>query len=226
MTKSLKKDFPQTADRLAYHFAFGGDENLYTVSFKGTLKESEIRRMLAAVRPHLYRDCETVINSYLDCHRLLYSDFMSKTTVLSHRGVMAFAKTLLHTGSCTSIERWTEHADLYYVVLDHQKWIQNGCCEGCCCAIAKTPARRSLGSAYHMIGQTFQYQPLSCMEQAYFAIRSGKGSRQLSNIETQTGDPVLPTFGSADLISLLLNIQTIRTASQAAEAALNHCWLP
>ena len=56
MTKSLKKDFPQTADRLAYHFAFGGDETLYTVSFKGTLKESEIRRMLAAVRPHLYRD--------------------------------------------------------------------------------------------------------------------------------------------------------------------------
>lgn len=45
----------QTAAR-TYHFYFGTDEDLYTFSFKGSIPETEIHRMLEAMRNALYAE--------------------------------------------------------------------------------------------------------------------------------------------------------------------------
>lgn len=219
MTETLKKNIRHEAAFLSYQFRFGSDEKLYTVSFKGIIPEPEICRMLESARMYLYRDCAEAIHSYLDRHSLPYSDFISGSAVLKHSGVMASAGMLLHTASCQDLDKWTGNADICYALMDHQKWIYSGC-EGCCYAVMKTHARYSNDHRYHIIGQTFQYHEPGCTEQAYFAIRTGTGTSCLYNIETNTEYSVLPSFGSVDMINLLLNIRHIHSAGQAEQTAL------
>lgn len=46
----MKKNIGHKAPMLAYQFAFGSDERLYTVAFKGILTEPETRQMFGILR--------------------------------------------------------------------------------------------------------------------------------------------------------------------------------
>ena len=101
--------------------------------------------------------------------------------------------------------------------MDYQKWIGCGW-DGCCYAVMKTPRRGKDG--YRIVGQSFQYRENSGTEQAYFAIRASKRIGRLYNIDSVAGDPVLPAFGSLDLINLMVHLPEICTARQAAAAVM------
>ena len=101
--------------------------------------------------------------------------------------------------------------------MDYQKWIGCGW-DGCCYAVMKT-LRRGRGG-YRIVGQVFQYRENSGKEQAYFAIRASGRNEFLYNIDSVAGDPVLPTFGSLDLINLIVHLPEICTARQAAAAVM------
>lgn len=84
------KTHGQTTTR-TYRFCFGTDEYLHTFSFKGPISETEIHRMLEAMRNALYAECSGAAQSYLDSHRLSYENFNSGRTLLEHDAVMAAA---------------------------------------------------------------------------------------------------------------------------------------
>lgn len=207
------------AAMLNYLFNFGSDGDLYTVSFKGAFSEIDICRTLEAVHPHLLKTAWKAMYSYLRCNSFPFSDFKFETSVLSHENIMACAWKLLHAGSSKELDQWIGNADFYYGIMDCQKW-SGCCCDGCCYAVRKVMPGHGEKSGYRIIGQTFQYQG-DGTEQTYFSIREQQADGSLYDIETVAGNPVIPTFGSLDMINLLLNISKIQNSRQAAAAVLN-----
>lgn len=216
--KKRTLDTKQGTPMLAYQFAFGSDDRLYTIAFKGMLSELEIRKMLGILRKHVYWDIGEVICSFLDSRCFSYRGFSSSASVLEHSSAMASAEWLLHAESSRDLYGLDGNADVFYAVMDHQKQ-DRSCCEGCCYAVMKTAGKRWKVDAYYIIGQTFQ-QKAGCTEKSYFSIRTGDGHGRLYDIESTVGEPALPTFGSVDMIGILMDIKEIRTVSQAVEAAL------
>ncbi|HBI62264.1 MAG TPA: hypothetical protein DDY31_13805 [Lachnospiraceae bacterium] len=214
----MKKNIGHKAPMLAYQFAFGSDERLYTVAFKGILTEPETRQMFGILRKHVYREFGEVIYSFLESRGFPYTDFSSNASVLEHSSAMASAEVLLHAKSSRGLYGLDGNADIFYAVMDHQKQGRS-CCEGCCYAVMKTAGKRGKVDACYIIGQTFQ-QKAGCTENSYFSIRTGDGHGQLYDIESTVGEPTLPTFGSVDMVGILMDIKEIRTVSQAVEAAL------
>lgn len=216
----MKKNIGHEAPMLAYQFAFGSDDRLYKISWKGMLPEPEIRKMLGILRKHVYRDIGEVIYSFLESRGFSYRGFSSSASILEHSSAMASAEGLLHAESSRHLYGLDGDADIFYAVMDHQKKVSSNYCEGCSYAVMKTAGRQGKTDACHIIGQTFGYEESGCTEQSYFAIRTGDGHGRLYDIESTAGEPALPAFGSVDMIGILMDIKEIRTASQAVEAAL------
>lgn len=208
----------QTAAR-TYRFCFGTDEYLYTFSFKGSLPEPEIHRMLEAMRNALYAECSVAAQSYLDSHRLSYENFNSVRTLLEHDAVMAAAGRLLHDASPKELYEQAGDADEFYAVIDHQQQTDECCCEGCCLALSVTPSGQDTSHECHIIGQVFQCGECDDKQNSYFAIRQGRPGDCLHTLANADGYPVIATSGCVDVVALLININSITTLEQASELA-------
>lgn len=208
----------QTAAR-TYRFCFGTDEDLYTFSFKGSIPETEIHRMLEAMRNALYAECSGAAQSYLDSHRLGYENFNSGRTLLGHNAVMAAASRLLHDASPKELYELARDADEFYAVIDHQKQADECCCKGCCLALSVTSSGQNASHECHIIGQVFQCDESGDHQHSYFSIRQGRPGDCLHTLADEDGYPVIATSGCVDAVALLLNIDSITTPEQAASLA-------
>ena len=132
-----EKNF-KPAQTQTYRFEFGSDGEIRTVSFKGRLPEEEADKVLEAAGRRAYKDAGAAIRSYLERQGLEYSGFESREAVLKHGEIMEWADALLHSGACRAIGARAGNADRYYAVMDHQEWIREGCCEGCCYAVKRS----------------------------------------------------------------------------------------
>lgn len=202
-----------------YRFCFGTDEYLHTFSFKGPISETEIHRMLEAMRNALYAECSGAAQSYLDSHRLSYENFNSGRTLLEHDAVMAAAGRLLHDASPKELYEQTGDAGEFYAVIDHQKQTDECCCEGCCLALSGTSSGQNASHEYHVIGQTFRCDGFGNNLHSYIAIRKSQDKSFLHTLDAKDGYPVIATYGCVDMMALLLNINSITTLEQAARLA-------
>lgn len=180
---------------LAYQFAFGRDDRLYTIAFKGMLSELEIRKMLEILQKYLYQNFGEAIHFFLDKHKFPYMDFASSASVLEHSSAMASADGLLHVAYGKDAYGPDGNADIFYAVMDHQKQISSNYCEGCYYAVMRAAGRQGEKDTCHIVVQTFGYEESGCTEQACFVNRTGDGNGQIYDIESLSGEPVLPTFG-------------------------------
>ena len=126
---------------------------------------------------------------------------------------MKLAELFLHSETCINLDNYTSNADIYYAIIDHQQSDNKGNCEGCYIVVQKTPVLSKCQHKYSIIGQTFSCNETNSDEYGYFAIR-------VNNITMSSGEPVLPSFGCIDLVSLLLNIDSMQTAEQVVKIAL------
>lgn len=212
------KTHGQTTTR-TYRFCFGTDEYLYTFSFKGSLPEPEIHRMLEAAHSALYAECSKAFQSYLDSRHLGYTDFCSCRTLLEHNALMAAASRLLHDASPKKLYEQAGDADEFYAVIDHQKQTDGNCCEGCCLALSVTSSGENASHECHIIGQVFQCDESGDHQHSYFSIRQGRPGDCLHTLADEDGYPVIATSGCVDVVALLLNINSITTLEQASELA-------
>lgn len=205
---------------LSYRFEIMEDNNIYSVSFNGKLTDEETRKMLESIQNCLYEKIPDAIQMYLYQNNLAYSGFVSTKKPLEHSKVMELAGSLLYPGSNSSLDSYFRNADTCYVIADHQKWISENCCRGCYFAVKIAhPIDKGLYQ-YHIIGQTFNYDETTGDESGYFAIRTNRDDGYLDNIVISDSEPVLPSFGCIDLVSLLLNIDSMQTAEQVIEIAV------
>lgn len=205
---------------LSYKFKILDDENIYSISFDGKLTEEEIKEMLSAIRNCLYENTADAIQKHLKQNNLIYSDFVSTKKPLKHTMVMEFADLLLDSETCSSLDRHIGDTDIFYAIADHQKWISEDCCHGCCYTVKRIHSKINGLYQYHIIGQTFNYDEATGDEAGYFAIRRNRDSGFLDNIALSSDEPVLPVFGCIDLITLLSSIDNIQTAQQVIEIAV------
>lgn len=208
----------QTAAR-TYRFDFGTDEYLYTFSFKGSIPETDIHRMLEAAHSALYAECGKAVQSYLDSRHLGYTDFCSYRTLLKHDTLMAAASRLLHDASPKELYVQAGDAGEFYAVIDHQQQTDECCCEGCCLALSVTPSGQDTSHECHIIGQVFQCGECDDKQNSYFAIRQGWPGDCLHTLADADGYPVIATSGCVDVVALLLSIDSITTPEQAARLA-------
>lgn len=205
---------------LSYKFEVMGDDNIYSVSFNGKLTDEETRKMLEPIKNCLYEKIPDAIQMYLEQNNLAYSGFVSTKKPLEHSKVMELADSLLYSGSNSSLDSYFRNADTCYVIVDHQKWISENCCQGCYFAVKIAyPIDKGLYQ-YHIIGQTFNYDETTGDESGYFAIRTNRDDGYLDNIALSSGEPVLPSFGCIDLPTLLLDINNIQRTEQVIEIAV------
>lgn len=221
MNKQMTNQKYRDAEIRTYRIAFGGDGSVFSVSFKAAMHQPEINGLLAAARSSLYENIPEAIRRFLDSSCLKYSDFVSGAASMEHEKIMTFADILLHSSSCNSLDKLAGGADAYYGIMDHQCKTGKNCCEGCYYAVSRTVSEKNNTAEYHVIGQTFQYNTSSGMENSYFAIRRNDGSNpmHMHTLEETAGCPVLSLFGCVDVAGLLVNLHAITTKEQAAEIA-------
>lgn len=219
MNEQITKQKHQKADLQTYRIAFGGDDYLYTVSFKAAISQPEINRLLNTARSRLYEKLPETIRQCLDSYCLDYSDFVSSAACLEHGRVMASAASLLHDSSCDCLDRLAGRTDVYYGIMDHQWQTGANCFEGCYFAVSKSISRQNGMADCHVVGQAFRYDTSSGSENSFFAIRRMKGRHPMYTLEKSSGCPVLSLFGCTDVAGLLVNIHSITTKEQAAKIA-------
>ena len=226
ITGTQREDAPKSIiqkDRdkfLSYRFEVMGDDNIYSVSFNGKLTENEAKKLLAALRNCLYENMADCIQTYLEQHNLAYSGFISSKIPSEHNKVMELAELLLHSDRCSGFESYFGNADTYYLIMDHQKWDAENCCHGCYFAVKKTLTESESSCKYNIIGQTFRCNETTDDENCYFAIRENRNNGSLYNIVVSDSEPVLPSFGCVDIMSVLLSIDNIQTAEQVKKIAI------
>lgn len=219
MNKQKTKQKYQKTGIQTYRIAFGGDDCLYSVSFKAAMKRMELNRLLTAARSSRYENIPKTILRCLDSSRLEYSDFLSGTARLNHETVMSFADCLVHGSSCGILGRLAKGADVYCGIMDHQCQIDGNCFEGCYYAVSRTVSRQNNTAQCHVICQTFQCDLYSGRETSFFAIKRNRGSHCMYTLEEASGYPVLSPFGCVDMAGLLADIPSITTKEQAARIA-------
>ncbi len=135
---------------------------------------------------------------------------------------MEWADALLHSGACRAIGARAGNADRYYAVMDHQEWIREGCCEGCCYAVKRSVLHSPLKawSRHHVIGQTFLLDESEDKGRGFFAVRRKDGLLPFRCLCLSNGIPVLPAFGCLDMVGLLRNIESIHTVEQEKNTAI------
>lgn len=201
-----------------YCFRLISDNEQFQTTFRGNISMDDVRNILNALQNHLYADSGKIIGGYLMQHPLEYSNLHFEASKADHQEIMACADILLHSGSVHPIDMVIGGADNYYVIIDHQVFFDGNTCEGCCFAVKKTTSECNGQSICSIIGQSFTSNVSDTDPLGFFAIRSSKGSSQFHNI-LRVPQPVILTFGCIDLIGLLLDIEHIRTAQQAFQAA-------
>lgn len=205
---------------LSYRFEVMDDDNIYSVSFDGGLSENESKELLAALRTCLYENMANYIQTYLEQHNIAYSNFISSKMPLEHNKVMELAELLLHSDRCSAFDSYFENADIYYLIVDHQKWVAENCCQGCYFAVKKTLAESESSCKCNIIGQTFNYNEINGDENGHFTIRESRDNEALYNIAVSANEPVLPAFGCVDMLGILLNIDSIQTVEQIEKIAV------
>ena len=205
---------------LSYRFEIMEDDNIYSVSFNGKLTDEETRKMLEPIQNCLYEKIPDAIQMYLEQNNLEYSNFISSKMPLNHSKAMELAELLLNSDNCSSFNSYFENADTYYLIVDHQKWVAENCCQGCYFAVKKTFTEAESSCKYNIIGQTFKYNETTGDENCYFAIRENRNNVSLYNIVVSDSGPVLLSFGCVDIMSVLLSIDNIQTAEQMIEIAV------
>ena len=226
ITSTQKENTPESTMQqgrdcfLSYRFEIMEDDNIYSVSFNGKLTDEETRKMLEPIQNCLYEKIPDAIQTYLEQNNLAYSGFVSTKKPLEHSKVMELAGLLLHSDDCSDFDRYFGNADTYYLIVDHQKWVAENCCQGCYFAVKKTLTESESSCKYNIIGQTFRYNETTDDENCYFAIRENRNNGSLYNIALSSGEPVLPSFGCIDLPTLLLDIDNIQRTEQVIEFAV------
>lgn len=219
MNKQMTKQKHQKTEIQTYRIAFGGDDYLYTVSFRAAMNQTEINRLLDITRGRLYEQLSETVRQCLDLSCLEYSDFVSGAERLEHGKVMESAASLLHDRSCLCLDRLAGGADVFYGIMDHQRQIGRNCFEGCYFAVSRTVSRKNSRAECHVIGQEFRYDTSSGREHSFFAIRKIEGGQPIYTLEEAFGCPVLSLFGCVDVAGLLVDIQSIKTKEHAARLA-------
>ena len=212
---------PQDRDSfLSYRFEIIDDENIYSISFNGKLTGRETKKMLETVQRYLYRKMADGIQLYLDQHGLPYSSFVSSRKPLNHTTTIEFARLLLHSDTSGGVDNYFGNADICYALADYQERISENHYKGCYYVLKRTYSRNNGLYQYSIIAQTFHSDEASGDEHGYFAIRESRDGRHLHNLVKSEGEPVLPTFGSINLMGLLTDIDNIQTAGQAEKIAV------
>ena len=214
MSDSIFKAEPQT-----YRFEFGCDEKIYSTQFIGELPLGADTGILREVRKHLLEDSSKVIWSFLEHNHIGFSHFTSGIKALEQDKVMEQADFLLHSHSCAPIDKYLSSPAFYYATMDCQEQFTGTHCKGCYYVMKKVASARDRIPHYRIIGQTFEDD--RDISQGYFAIRENRDSLFLFDIANSSGEPVLPSFGCADTLNLLMNINHIETIGQAIESALH-----
>lgn len=205
---------------LSYRFEIMDDGNIYSISFDAGLTQEETKKMLESVQNCLYEKTAGYIQKYLEQSNITYTGFVASRKPLSHSRAMKLAELFLHSETCSSLDTNTSNADIYYAIIDHQQYDSKGNCEGCYIVAQKTPVLSKCQYKYNIIGQIFSCNETNSDEYGYFAIRVNKDNGLVNNITMSSGEPVLPSFGCIDLVSLLLNIDSMQTAEQVVKIAL------
>lgn len=224
ITSTQLEDLPESIMQqdkvLSYKFEIVDDENLYSISFDSKLTQEKTKEMMEAVQNCLYEKIADGIQMYLKQNNIEYSGFVFSKKPLEHNKIMELSECLLHAGTCGNFDNCFGNADIFYAIADYQKWVSEDCCHGCCYVAKRIHSKINGLYQYHIIGQTFNYNKVTGDEAGYFAIRRNRDSGFLDNIALASGEPVLPSFGCIDLVSLLLNIDGIQTEEQAVQFAV------
>lgn len=202
---------------LSYKFEIFDDENLYSISFNAKLTGEETEKMVKMVQNCLYAKIADGIQMYLEQHSLACTNFISSRKPIEHSKAMKLAGLFLHSDTCSNSGSCLGTADICYLIADHQKWITEGCCQGCYLAVKRSFSESEGLYKFNIIGQTFNYNETNGNEYGYFAIRENKGNGLLNDIVLSAGEPVLPTFGCIDIAGLLPDIGSIQTTEQAVQ---------
>lgn len=221
MENAPKSTRKQTRNRfLSYRFEIIDDENIYSISFREKLADEETQEMLKSIQNCLYERISDAIHMYLEQNSIAYKDFIASRKPLGHNSTMEHARMVLHSKTFNKLDIHTANADIYYAIIDHQQSDNKGNCKGCYIVVQKTPVLSKCQHKYSIIGQTFSYSETNNNEYGYFAIRENKENEPINNIALSSGETVLPSFGFIDLVSLLLNIDSIQTSEQVVKIAL------
>ena len=205
---------------LSYKFEIMEDESIYSISFEGKLTQEETKKIMETVQNCLYEKIADGIHICLKQHNIAHSGFVSSKMPLEHSKIMELAELLLHSDFCSDFDAYFGNADICYLIADHQKWTAENYCQGCYFAVKRTLSESENLYKYNIIGQAFSYNETSGDENCYFAIRHSRDSGVLYNITASASEPVLPTFGSINIMKLLANIDNIQTAGLAEKAAV------
>ena len=205
---------------LSYRFEIMDDGNIYSISFNAALTQEETKKILESVQNCLYEKTAGYIQKYLEQSNIAYTGFVASRKPLSHSRAMKLAEMFLHSETCISLDNYTNNADIYYAIIDHQQSDNKGNCEGCYIVVQKTPVLSKCQHKYSIIGQTFSCNETNSDEYGYFAIRINKDNGLVNNITMSSGEPVLPSFGCVDMMDILLNTDSIQTAEQVVKIAL------
>jgi hypothetical protein len=221
-----KEDTPESTMQqgrdcfLSYRFEVMDDGNIYSISFRVKLADEETKKMLESIQNCLYEKAAGCIQTYLEQNNIAYTGFVASRKPLSHSRTMKLAELFLHSETCITLDNYTSNADIYYAIIDHQQSDNKGNCEGCYIVVQKTPVLSKCQHKYSIIGQTSSCNETNSDEYGYFAIRVNKDNGLVNNITMSSGEPVLPSVGCIDLVSLLLNIDSMQTAEQVVKIAL------
>ncbi len=226
ITGTQKEDTPESTMQqgrdcfLSYRFEIMEDDNIYSISFRGKLANEETKKVLESIQNCLYEKTAGYIQKYLEQSNIAYTSFVASRKPLTHSKAMKLTELFLHSENCISLDTHTSNADIYYAIIDHQQSDNKGKCEGCYIVVQKTPVLSKCQHKYSIIGQTFSCSETNSEEYGYFAIRESKENELINNIALSSGEPVLPSFGCINLVSLLLNIDSMQTAEQVVKIAL------
>lgn len=201
-----------------YRFEFGSDDRIYSASFRGKLRNSDILGILKAVQNSIYAECGEAIRDYLDSLGLAYSKFTVMEKQVPVTVPINFADRLLNDPSCDIVDKWIGGTGSYYAVMDCRDWMEEHC-RGCYFVLARFPSEQNGRYEYHIISQTFDQVSSWEEEQSYFAVRKDDGEHRLITLDEDCSYPVLETFGCVDLLNLLYNITNITTKQHAADLA-------
>lgn len=197
-----------------YSFIIISDEKKYLTTFRGNIPPTGIRNILKDLHSRLYEDSGSAIILHLNQYLYDYTDYHFETSRIDHTKIMALAENLLHSDTPDQIDNAIVGTDNCFLMLDHQKWLNDVTCEGCYFAVRRISSGPNNKAAYNIIGQTFTENKCDVDIKGYFAIRSNRNSTQLYDILVDKRQ-IVPSFGCVDLIRLLQNIDHIKTAELA-----------
>ena len=203
-----------------YLFEFGTDEKLYSVSFIGKIPPKDIKEMLESARNCLYADMAESILNHLKQYHLAYKNFFAKEMPLDYKTAARHTNILLHSTAHSIIDEKIGEADMYYGIMDYQRWKKDNSCEGCYFAVKREVSEQKSLYQHKIIGQTFYYNEINNEEKSYFAIRTNNKNGDIDTIDSARNRAIIPTFGCIDMVELLLNIDNIKTARQAKRIAM------